>query len=81
MEWKTIETKWSDQEFQDSLSYLETSSYVRLGNAVLFRGKHVRISKEYIEFTAPELRLDLGHNHLIQSHLVKLFMDEARLRT
>lgn len=110
VEWKAIETKWSDQEFQDNLSYLEslqdedlrkavqfvrkthdlakeqkwpleTSRYVRLINAALFRGKHARISKDYIEFTAPELGLDLGHNHLIQPRLVKLLSQICRLHT
>lgn len=110
VEWSSIETKWSEKEFQDNLSYLETlpdedlqkaiwfvrethdltkeqvwpleaSRYVRLINAALFRGKHAQISKDYIEFTAPELGLDLGHNHLIQPRLVKLLGQICKLHT
>ena len=60
---------------------IEASRYVRLINAALFRGKHAEMSKDYIASTAPELGLDLGHNHLIQSRLVKLLGQICRLHT
>lgn len=110
VEWKSIEAKWSEKDFQDTLSYLETlqdedlynaiqfvrathdltkehfwpleaSRYVRLINAALFRGKHARMSKEYIDFTAPELGLDIGHNRLIPPRLVKLLGRICQLHT
>lgn len=60
---------------------LEASRYVRLINAALFRGQHARLSQTYIDFTVPELGLDIGHNHLIQSRLVKLLGQICRLHT
>lgn len=60
---------------------LEASRYVRLINAALFRGKHAQMSESYIDFTAPELGLDIGHNNLIQPRLVKLLGQICQLHT
>lgn len=60
---------------------LEASRYVRLINAALFRGKHAQMSESYIDFTAPELGLDIGHNNLIQPRLVKLLGLICQLHT
>lgn len=60
---------------------LEASRYVRLINAALFRGKHAQMSENYIDFTAPELGLDIGHNNLIQPRLVKLLGQICQLHT
>ena len=101
VQWKDIEARWQDENFQDELSYLETlqdedlrkavqfirsahdlqkentwplqaGKYVRLINAALFRGKHAQMSQEYINPPTVELKLDLGHNGMIQPRLVKL---------
>lgn len=60
---------------------LEASRHVRLINAALFRGKHAQMSESYIDFTAPELGLDIGHNNLIQPRLVKLLGQICQLHT
>lgn len=110
VQWKDIEARWQDENFQDELSHLETlqdedlrkavqfirsahdlqkentwplqaGKYVRLINAALFRGKHAQMSQEYINPPTVELKLDLGHNDMIQPRLVKLLGQICMLHT
>lgn len=110
VQWKDIEARWKDENFQDELARLETlqdedlrkavqfvrsahdlkventwplqaSKYVRLINAALFRGRHAQMSQEYIKPPAGEFGLDLGHNGMIQSRLVKLLGQICMLHT
>lgn len=110
VQWKDIEARWQDENFQDELSHLETlqdedlrkavqfirsahdlqkentwplqaSKYVRLINAALFRGRHAQMSQEYINPPTVELKLDLGHNGMIQPRLVKLLGQICMLHT
>ena len=110
VQWKDIEARWKDENFQDELARLETlqdedlrkavqfvrsahdlkventwplqaSKYVRLINAALFRDRHAQMSQEYIKPPAGELGLDLGHNDMIQSRLVKLLGQICMLHT
>ena len=110
VQWKDIEARWQDENFQDELSHLETlqdedlrkavqfirsahdlqkentwplqaGKYVRLINAALFRGRHAQMSQEYINPPTVELKLDLGHNDMIQPRLVKLLGQICMLHT
>ena len=60
---------------------LQASKYVRLINAALFRGRHAPMSQAYITPPTPELKLDLGHNDMVQPRLVKLLGQICMLHT
>ena len=60
---------------------LKASRYVRLINAAIFRGKHAQTSQEYIDYSSPEFGLDLGHNGMIQSRIIKLLGQICMLHT
>lgn len=51
---------------------LKTHRYVNLINAAYFRSLHAHISRKYIDMLGTDLGIDLGHNNLIQSRLLKL---------
>lgn len=60
---------------------LKASRYVSLINADYFRSKHAQRCKSLLFSEGSELQVDLGHNHLVQSRLIKLLGEICALHT
>lgn len=60
---------------------LKAHRYVNLINAQFFRSQHGKLSNTYIQTTAADLGLDLGHNNLIQLRMLKLLGNICEMHT
>ena len=60
---------------------LKAHRYVSLINAQYFRTHHARLSNTYIQTTAADLGLDLGHSNLIQPRILKILGKICELHT
>lgn len=54
---------------------------VRLINAAYFRSRHAKLPRSYIDLLGATLKMDLGHNHMVQPRLLKLLGRICELHT
>lgn len=72
----------SNEAHKDDLTWpLEMYHSVTLINAAYFRSKHATISRTYMDRLGASLKVDFGHNQMIQPRLLKLLGRVCELHT